>query len=273
VQTRHGRFCNLIQVVEELSKSSNLEEVIWNFSRLKDKRFRLKQNPHFYKYNKHLSSYGSEFRADPIFDFQDVKKVFVLHDKPGHVYLVTTANKKRAFGNFWRPHDAIIFKGFPLVFCLFFATQNLSDFDGKLEGEGVVGKCIESTADIWYSVELSPLHTLYGDSPRSVTVPHPIDTASPTNPSVTRLRELVLRKQDGYHLRISTKQMDGWVRRDEDSMFFEFHADSSPDVAFPYRVQSQFTRSPFPNAADNVNWLRVQIHCISISHLGPPYFE
>jgi hypothetical protein len=119
VQTRHGRFCNLIQVVEELSKSSNLEEVIWNFSRLKDKRFRLKQNPHFYKYNKHLSSYGSEFRADPIFDFQDVKKVFVLHDKPGHVYLVTTANKKRAFGNFWRPHDAIIFKGFPLVFCLF----------------------------------------------------------------------------------------------------------------------------------------------------------
>ncbi|KAH9979610.1 hypothetical protein BGW80DRAFT_1455295 [Lactifluus volemus] len=216
-------------VPQELSKSSSLEEVIWNFSRLKDKRFRLKQNPHFYKYNKHLSSYGSEFRADPIFDFQDVKKVFVLHDKPGHVYLVTTANKKRAFGNFWRPNDAIIFK----------------DFDGKLEGEGVVGKCIESTADIWYSVELSPLHTLYGDSPRSVTVPHPIDTASPTNPSVTRLRELVLQKQDGYHLRISTKQMDGWP--------------SSPGLPSPMQritligSASRSIASPSPTASTSVS--------------------
>jgi hypothetical protein len=110
-----------MQVLEELSKGSNLEEVIWSFRRIKDKRrrLRLRQNPHFYKYDKPPTSYGSRFRAEPIDNFENVEKVFILHDKSGHVYLETPGNNKRTFGNTWLPDDAIIFKGFPLVFLPF----------------------------------------------------------------------------------------------------------------------------------------------------------
>jgi hypothetical protein len=108
-----------MQLLEELSMRSNLEEIIWNFSRLKNRGrpLRLWQNPHFYEFKILATSYGSRFRADPIHDFQGVKKVYILHDEPGHVYLETARNR-RAFGNTWVPDGAIIFKGLPLVFCL-----------------------------------------------------------------------------------------------------------------------------------------------------------
>ena len=221
-----------MQVLEALCKRSNLQEILFNFSRFKDKkRVPLRQNPHFYnQLPTSPKAYGSRFQTDPIHDFQDVEQVYVLLDKPGHVYL-ETPGKKRAFGNSWVPDDAIIFKGSPIVFCLFCHLRPLSDARGKLEGEGIVGEGIESTVDIWYCEEPSPISSLSVDSPTSVTAPHPIDTASPTNFFAGHWRELVLRKRDDYHLRISTKppeNLDDRVRRDEDSMFFDLFVLTPP---------------------------------------------
>jgi hypothetical protein len=112
-------------------------------------------------------------------------------------------------------------KVFFLSFAFFaFVTHNISDLDGKLEGESIVGECIESTVDFWYREELSPLYSRYGDTSTSLPVSRP---ASHPNSSVSHWRELVLQKWDGYHLRITTKpeNLDGWVRHDEDSRFFD----------------------------------------------------
>jgi hypothetical protein len=96
-----------------LGQGSNLQEVLWNFSRFKgEKRLTLKQNPHFYKDSDLPTShkaYMGEFRTDPIENFQH-PKICVLTDKPGRVFLETVKNT-RAFGNVWVPNDAIIFKG------------------------------------------------------------------------------------------------------------------------------------------------------------------
>jgi hypothetical protein len=109
-----------MHVLEVLSNRSNLQEILWNFSRFKEeKRLTLKQNPHFYKDLPTSSkSYGSGFQTNPIHDFQDVDSVCVLTDKPGRVYL-ETSRVTRAFGNTWVPNEAIIFKGLPLAPLLF----------------------------------------------------------------------------------------------------------------------------------------------------------
>jgi hypothetical protein len=225
-----------MRILEALCEGSDLEEILWNFSCIKDKdkdkmRITLNQNPHFYKeLPTSLEAYGSRFQTDPIHDFhwQDVKEVYVLCNKPGHVYL-ETPKKKRAFGNTWVPAKAIIFKGFPLVPCPFLiflplTTDVYSDVCGKLEGEDIVGECIESTADIWYCEKLSPLLSLYGISPTSVTDPHPIDTTPTTGTAFSGFwKELVRRKGDNHHLLIRTKPPESpndWVRRDDGSMFF-----------------------------------------------------
>ena len=102
-----------------LSKISGLKEVLWNFSRYRDKRrLTLKQNPHFYEVlPTSPDEYDGRFRRDPIETF-DLKKVSVLtHDSglPGRVFLETPEGT-RAFSNVWVPKDAIIFKGScPLV--------------------------------------------------------------------------------------------------------------------------------------------------------------
>ncbi|KAH9979608.1 hypothetical protein BGW80DRAFT_1279290, partial [Lactifluus volemus] len=128
-------------VHQVLSKRSNLQEILWNFSRSKDKsRLTLKQNPHFYKdLPTSPEAYGSGFQTDPIHDFQDVDSVCVLTDKPGRVYLETSRDV-RAFGNTWVPNKAIIFKGLPLALYCFFVAHDVSDVCGKLEGESIVGK-------------------------------------------------------------------------------------------------------------------------------------
>jgi hypothetical protein len=96
-----------------LSPTSNLQEILWNFSRFKDeRRLTLKQNPHFYKHSDlstSLEAYVGDFKTNPIDSFQDTK-ICVLTDGPGRVFLETGQNS-RAFGNVWMPNDAMIFKG------------------------------------------------------------------------------------------------------------------------------------------------------------------
>ena len=82
-----------------LGKSSDLKEILWNFSRFKDakKRLTLKQNPHFYIRLPTLPHlYGIKFRTDPIETFQH-EKIRVLTDNPdavGRVY-VDIGQKRR----------------------------------------------------------------------------------------------------------------------------------------------------------------------------------
>ena len=106
-------FLTLV-VLEELGQGSNLQEVLWNFSRFKDeRRLTLKQNPHFYKDSDlpaSRKSYVGEFRTDPVENFQHAK-ICVLTDKPGRVFLETDRDTTRAFGNVWIPNKAIILKG------------------------------------------------------------------------------------------------------------------------------------------------------------------
>ena len=101
-----------------LGPRSDLSEVLWKFSRLKDekKRLILEQNPHFYKVLPTLpEAYGGKFRMDPIGRLETFRheRISVLVDNPGlagRVFL-ETAREVRAFGNVWVPKDAIIFKG------------------------------------------------------------------------------------------------------------------------------------------------------------------
>jgi len=100
-------------VTEVLSPKSNLQEILWNFSRFKDeRRLTLKQNPHFYKYSDLPTlreAYVGDFQTQPTDTFQDAK-ICVLTDSPGRVFLETD-QKSRAFGNVWAPNSAMIFKG------------------------------------------------------------------------------------------------------------------------------------------------------------------
>jgi hypothetical protein len=95
-----------------LNENPSLEEILWNFSRLKDeRRLTLKQNPHFYTHLPiSLEEYGGGFSMEPTEDFRHADKFYVLTDREGLAYFKTD-QYTRCFGNFWRPNGAIIFKG------------------------------------------------------------------------------------------------------------------------------------------------------------------
>ncbi|KAI0284476.1 hypothetical protein BC826DRAFT_1055833 [Russula brevipes] len=97
-----------------VSRSSSVQEVLWNFSRLKgDKRLTLRDNPHFYvDLPTSQEAYQGGFKTDPVEDFRNADKYYVLFDRPGWVFL-KFGKKTRAFGNIWTtgPDGAIIFKG------------------------------------------------------------------------------------------------------------------------------------------------------------------
>jgi len=133
-----------------LNESPSLQEILWNFSRIKDKsrRLTLKQNPHFYV---HLptspDAYSGEFNVEPVENFRHPDKFYVLTDRPGLVYM-NADPYSRCFGNFWCPNGAIIFKGSHVVFLMsWFCTVSdvFLDLGGRLEGEAIVKASLKST--------------------------------------------------------------------------------------------------------------------------------
>ena len=109
-----------------LGEKTGLEEILWNFGRLQgDRRITLKQNPRFYNGLRSACEYSNDFENEPIEHFWDATEIWVLPDERNPVFL-EMASKKRAFGNFWVPADAIIFKGPRVVhlhrFPIFFDT-------------------------------------------------------------------------------------------------------------------------------------------------------
>jgi hypothetical protein len=126
-----------------------LQEILWNFCRLKDKekRLALKENPHFYAHLPTSSqAYGGGFKIDPVKDFRHVDRFYVLTDRPSLVY-IKTDQYSRCFGNFWCPNGAIIFKCLQVLFLLSQTpfSDVLSDLSGRLERETIIKTSLEST--------------------------------------------------------------------------------------------------------------------------------
>ena len=114
-----------------LSSSPSLQEILWNFSCLTDKKKRLtlSNNPHFYiELPTSPEAYRNNVKIDPTEDFRHANKFYVLTDKPEYVHIVTD-QEIRVFGNFWRSQNFIIFKGLgdlfllPPPFLMFFQTS------------------------------------------------------------------------------------------------------------------------------------------------------
>ena len=98
----------------------SFSEIIWNFSRYQERaRLTLEQNPHFYsRLPEDESAYTPVFKCQPLRDFSTSLKpndtVYVLVDRPSHVFL-ETVTEKRSFGNIWMLNGSTIFKGWRLV--------------------------------------------------------------------------------------------------------------------------------------------------------------
>lgn len=113
-----------IVVKQVISDNPSLQEILWNFSRLKNKKQRLtlRENPHFYAdLPTSLEAYGDGIKIDPTEDFQHADTFYVLTDRPNLV-CITTDQDTRYFGNFWCPQNAVIFK----------------DICGRLAGELII---------------------------------------------------------------------------------------------------------------------------------------
>ena len=105
-----------------LSDNPSLQEVLWKFIRVKDKKKRLalRENPHFYeKLPKSPEGYGDSLKIEPTEDFRHADKFYVLTDKPEMVCIMND-QISRSFGNFWCPRTSIIFKGLCGLFVCFF---------------------------------------------------------------------------------------------------------------------------------------------------------
>ena len=116
------RFCSqyLDSVLDTLSSSSSLQEVLWNFCCFKNdsKRLTLRDNPHFYaELPTSPDAYVDSLEIDPTEDFRHGNKFYVLSDKPEPVHIMTD-QVSQSFGNIWCPKDAIIFKGLGVLFLL-----------------------------------------------------------------------------------------------------------------------------------------------------------
>ncbi|KAH9029309.1 hypothetical protein EDB83DRAFT_1890980 [Lactarius deliciosus] len=135
-----------VTVSQELSSSPSLPEILWNFSRYKDRaRVTLEQNPHFYlRCPADQSAYTPKFQRrqlqDPSGVLEHNDTVYVLFDRPGRVFL-TTENEFRIFGNVWSLNGSLIFK----------------DRSGVLEGEQLV-RNYSIQYNLWHREEPGLVH-------------------------------------------------------------------------------------------------------------------
>ena len=115
------KFQDLIHVPERLTTSPSIQEILWNFNRVLDEKQRLtlRDNPHFYaELPTSSEAYGDMVQIDATEDFRHANKLYVLIDKLELVHIMT-GRVSQFFGNFWRPQNAVIFKGLGVFFVFF----------------------------------------------------------------------------------------------------------------------------------------------------------
>jgi len=109
-------FCplRLIRVPEELNNDSKLQEILWNFIRLKPtERLTLSQNPHFYNNlptppNANWGEFDSK-ATEENWHTNHTQPIYVLTNTPCRVFLELGRNP-RAFDNVWNTNQTLIFK-------------------------------------------------------------------------------------------------------------------------------------------------------------------
>ena len=255
---------NLTGVAEMLGRETKLEEILWNFSRLKGKkRITLKQNPRFYDdLPRTKSEYSGDFENEPIENFWDATEIWVLTDDRSPVFL-ETENKKRAFGNFWVPAEAIIFKGPPLLYYFLMTRSDVPlDISGKLEGERIVAKDICGTPNLWHR-EVPTMPTMIPPVRRSATAPANPSDLPPiiTNPVKGKMFEdwrlLVRDALDSPNISIciSTKStrpesQDNWVSRISPATLVRTNPASTGPI-LSYQSHPEFTN---PSSPSDANW-------------------
>jgi hypothetical protein len=89
-------------------------------------------------------AYGDSIKIDPTEDFGHANKFYVLTDKPELVYIMTD-QVLLSFGNFWRPPNAIIFKGLSVLFCFPPGFDVYPEISGRLRGGGIVKASLRGT--------------------------------------------------------------------------------------------------------------------------------
>ena len=152
----------LIFIPEELSDSSSLQEILWNFCHSKDKKKRLslKENAHFYtELPTLLKSHGDSVKIDPTEDFRHADNFYVLIDRPQRVHIMTGNKILHSFGNLWRSENTIIFKGSGIFFFAFVfpPVSDLStEICGRLMGESIVNASLRGTYSEFY-VKMLPV--------------------------------------------------------------------------------------------------------------------
>ena len=138
----------LITVLVVLSSSPSLQEILWKFSCLKDKKkcLTLRDNPHFYvELPTSPEAYGDGVKIDPTEDFRHANKFYVLTDRPEPIHIVTD-QETHVFGNFWCSQNFIIFKGLGDLFLLSPAFSDISpDICGRLRGGSIVKASLKGT--------------------------------------------------------------------------------------------------------------------------------
>jgi hypothetical protein len=144
----------LIHASEEFNASPSLPEILWNFSRYKDRgRITLEQNPHFYLHcPTDESAYTPTFQCHPLqgpsVALEHNGTVFVLFDGPSRVFLDIGPNL-RIFCNVWSLNGVLIFRGSRHTFPSRFFSDVLSDHFGVLQGEQLVrGSSVRG--NLWY---------------------------------------------------------------------------------------------------------------------------
>jgi hypothetical protein len=106
-------------------------------------------NPHFYKsLPKSLEKYGSRTQINPVKNFRQTDKVYVLTDREDSEELlyVMTDQVTLTFSNFWRSENWIIFKGLSIfvVFLLLFFDV-LPDINGRFMGGTIMKASLRGT--------------------------------------------------------------------------------------------------------------------------------
>ena len=131
-----------------LSDNPSVQEILWNFSCVKDKtrRLTLRENPHFYEIlPRSPEGYGDKLKIDPIEDFRHATFFYVLTDKLEMVHIMTD-QISRSFVNFWCPSTSIIFKGLCVSVCFLpFDSDVFLDLRGTLTAEGIVMASLNGT--------------------------------------------------------------------------------------------------------------------------------
>ena len=103
---------------EVLGKNPSLQEILWNFCCIEDKKKRLtlEENPHFYaELPALLEAHADSVKINPTEDFRHADKFYVLTDKE-LIHIMTDYKILHSFGNLWRSENTIILKGSGVFF-------------------------------------------------------------------------------------------------------------------------------------------------------------